>query len=72
MTLIHTADNAQASASGSVAVAEGDVLTGHGTIFRPKAGQSFTGTVATFSDTDTANVGGDFTATINWGDGTTT
>jgi FG-GAP-like repeat len=70
VTLTHTADNAQATASGSVAVAEADVLTGHGTTFRPKAGQPFTGTVATFSDTDTANVAGDFNATINWGDGT--
>jgi VCBS repeat protein len=72
VTLTHTADNASATASGSVAVAEGDVLTGHGITFRPKAGQSFTGTVATFSDTDTANVAGDFTASINWGDGSTT
>jgi hypothetical protein len=72
VTLTHTADNAMATASGSVAVAEADVLTGHGTTFRPKANQPFTGVVATFSDTDTANVSGDFTATINWGDGTTT
>src|SRR5204863_116803 len=27
-------------------------------------------TVATFTDSNTANVGADFTATINWGDGT--
>jgi len=72
VTFTHTSDNASATASGSVAVAEADVLTGHGTIFRPKAGQPFTGTVATFSDTDTANVAGDFAATINWGDGSTT
>jgi FG-GAP-like repeat len=72
VTLTHTADNAQATASGSVAVGEGDVLTGHGMTFRPKAGQPFTGTVATFSDTYTGNVPGDFTATIDWGDGTTT
>jgi len=72
VTFTYTPDNVSATASGSVTVAEADVLTGHGTTFRPKAGQSFTGTVATFSDTDTANVAGDFTATINWGDGTVT
>src|SRR5262249_14724080 len=72
VTLTHTSDNAQATASGSVAVAEADVPTGHGITFRPKAGQPFTGTVATFSDTYTGNVPGDFTATIDWGDGTTT
>jgi hypothetical protein len=72
VTLTHTSDSASATASGSVAVAEADVLAGHGTTFRPKAGQPFTGVVATFSDTDTANVPGDFTATIKWGDGTTT
>jgi hypothetical protein len=72
VTLTHTADQASATASGSVVVGEGDVLTAHGMTFRPKAGQPFTGTVATFSDTYTGNVPGDFTATIDWGDGTTT
>jgi hypothetical protein len=72
VTLTHTADNAQATASGSVAVAEADVLAGHGTTIKPKANQAFSGAVATFSDTDTANVAGDFNATINWGDGTVT
>jgi hypothetical protein len=72
VTLTHTSDSAQATASGSVTVAEEDVLTGHGTTFRPKANQPFSGAVATFSDTNAANVAGDFTATIDWGDGTTT
>jgi FG-GAP-like repeat len=72
VTLTHTSDNAQTTASGSVAVGEGDVLTPHGMTVRPKAGQPFTGTVATFSDTYTGNIPGDFTATIDWGDGTTT
>jgi type VI protein secretion system component Hcp len=35
------------------------------------ADEDTTGTVATFSDTDTNDVAGDFTATVNWGDGTT-
>jgi hypothetical protein len=72
VTLTHTADNAQATASGSVAVAEADVLAGQGTAIKTNIHHAFTGVVATFSDTDTANVAGDFTATIDWGDGTTT
>ena len=72
VTLTHTSDNAQATASGSIAVADDDVLTGHGQTIRPKANQPFSGAVATFSDTDTVNDAGDFNATINWGDGTTT
>jgi hypothetical protein len=72
VTLTHTADMLSATASGSVAVAEADVLAGTGTKIKAKAHQAFTGAVATFSDTDTANVAGDFTASINWGDGTVT
>jgi len=72
VTLTHTADNAMATANGSVAVAEGDVLTAQGKTIKPKAHHAFSGVVATFSDTDTANVSGDFAATIDWGDGTVT
>jgi hypothetical protein len=63
----------QSSASGSVVAGEDDVLAGQGaSALKLKTHQTFTGTVATFSDTDTANIAGDFNATINWGDGTTT
>jgi hypothetical protein len=55
-----------------VAVADGDVLSARGVTFRANAGQAFSGKVATFTDRDTGNVAGDFSATINWGDGTTT
>ena len=58
--------------SGTVAVAETDVLSARGLTFRANAGQAFTGTVATFTDSDTGNGASDFTATIDWGDGTTT
>jgi hypothetical protein len=34
-------------------------------------GEDTTGTVATFSDANTNDVAGEFTATVNWGDGTT-
>jgi hypothetical protein len=72
VTLTHTSDSASANASGPVTVAEADVLTGHGQTIRPTANQPFSGAVATFSDTNAANIAGDFAATINWGDGTTT
>ena len=72
VTITDTANSTTLPLSGTVTVAEGDVLTPHGLTFTANPGQAFTGTVATFTDSDTANVAGDFTATINWGDGTTT
>jgi hypothetical protein len=72
VTLTHTADSLQATASGTVTAAEGDVLTPHAATIAATVNHAFSGPVATFSDTDTANGAGDFTATINWGDGTTT
>jgi hypothetical protein len=53
-------------------VAEGDKLTPGPVAFTPTAGVPFSGVVATFTDTDTANVPADFTATIDWGDGNIT
>lgn len=61
-----------ANATSTANVAEGDVLTPHPVTITPAAGIPFTGTVATFTDTFTGNVPGDFTATIDWGDGNTT
>jgi hypothetical protein len=72
VTLTHTADNLQATASGTVSAAEGDVLTPHGTTIAATANHAFSGAVATFSDIDTANLASDFAATVDWGDGTTT
>jgi hypothetical protein len=72
VVLTHTADGATSTVSGSVAVAEADALTGHPVSFTTHAHQAFSGTVATFTDTDTANLAGDFLATIDWGDGTVT
>ncbi|HSP45511.1 MAG TPA: hypothetical protein VLO30_05925 [Chthoniobacterales bacterium] len=40
-------------------------------ILNPTAGSMFNGTVATFSDLDLSGVAGNFTATIDWGDGHT-
>ena len=69
VTITGTANSASLSLSGTVAMAEGDSFTPHGVTFATNPGQSFSGTVATVTDTDTLNVASDFTATINWGDG---
>ena len=63
---------ATASAMATATVTEADALAGTPLTFAAQAGTSFMGAVATFTDANTANVAGDFTATINWGDGTTT
>jgi len=58
--------------SKAVVSAAPSPLTAKGTIITPTSGQSFTGTVATFTDTNTSATTANFTAIINWGDGTTT
>src|SRR5438105_2443008 len=64
---------ATATASSTANVAEGDVLLGAGSTIAATEGQSFTGTVATFTDTGyPGNAASDFTATIDWGDGAIT
>ena len=72
VTVTRTADNSQAVATGTVTVGENDALTPHATTINANPGQSFSGTVASFTDTDSSTTVGDLTATINWGDGTTT
>ncbi|HEV2034160.1 MAG TPA: putative Ig domain-containing protein [Candidatus Dormibacteraeota bacterium] len=59
-------------ASAAITVNEGDALTGAATPIAAMEGAAFSGTVAIFTDTYTNNVAGDLTATIVWGDGTTT
>lgn len=63
---------ATASSTATATVTEADALAGSPVAFNAKAGTPFSGAVATFTDVNTANVAGDFTATINWGDGNTT
>ena len=46
-------------------------LPASGTNISTTEGQPFVGTVATFTDGDPSAAPGDFTATIDWGDGTT-
>jgi|HubBroStandDraft_3_1064219.scaffolds.fasta_scaffold00839_8 PKD repeat protein len=60
-----------ATATDTATVSEADSLSGTPVQFSAPAGSSFTGTVASFTDTDTANTPADFTATIDWGDATT-
>jgi uncharacterized repeat protein (TIGR01451 family) len=62
---------ASATAMASAAVAEADSLTAGATTFSATEGSAFSGTVATFTDTNPSAPAGDFTATIDWGDGTT-
>jgi predicted pyridoxine 5'-phosphate oxidase superfamily flavin-nucleotide-binding protein len=62
---------ATASDTGTATVTEADVLTGTPVNFAALSGIPFTGPVATFNDTNTASVAGDFVATIDWGDGQT-
>jgi hypothetical protein len=62
---------------GSVAVAatrateQDPVLTDPGVDVQATEGTAFTGVVSTFSDTNLVVQAGDFTTTIDWGDGTT-
>src|SRR5262249_20618493 len=72
VTLTLSADGSQATVSGNVAVAEGDVLTPHGTTISSRANQAFSGFVATFSDSIRSIFTSDFAAQIDWGDGQTT
>ena len=65
------AGGATASSSATATVTESDALSGSPATFSATATQPFSGVVATFTDTNTANVAGDLTATIDWGDGTT-
>ncbi|HZP68219.1 MAG TPA: hypothetical protein VFB32_18090, partial [Rudaea sp.] len=59
------------NASGTATITEGDALSATAMTFNATTGSPFTGTVATFTDTATAAVASNFTATIDWGDGTT-
>jgi hypothetical protein len=56
----------------TVTISEADALTMTGSSFTARAGRPFSGSVATFTDTNHAALASDFTSTINWGDGTTT
>jgi uncharacterized protein (TIGR03118 family) len=71
VTLTDTADVTTAMANSTVLVADAP-LTGTPVTFAPTTGTPFTGSVATFTDADPAGTASDYTATINWGDGSPT
>jgi hypothetical protein len=56
-------------ALGKVGAPPDQHITASGTSVSATQGHSFTATVATFKDPDTTAVAGDYSATINWGDG---
>lgn len=58
--------------SGNVVVAEGDAFTPIPSTLATTEGQTFSGAVASFADSNPAAQPGDFSATIDWGDGTLT
>jgi hypothetical protein len=60
-----------ASDSDGDTSASNPTITATGTSITATAGQSFTKTVASFSDPDTAAKPSDYSASINWGDGST-
>ncbi|OYV85888.1 MAG: hypothetical protein B7Z73_12710, partial [Planctomycetia bacterium 21-64-5] len=67
------AGTAVATAIGAANVAEADVLTPVAATVSATEGTTFTGAVATFSNTGYAtSPASDFTATIDWGDGSST
>ncbi len=71
-TIIHTADSVAFTAVGAVVATEADVFTnGAVPAIAATAGKAFSGTVATFTDSYATNTAADLTATIVWGDGTT-
>ena len=71
VTITDTSNNKTLALSGTVAAAEADVFTPQGITFTTHPGQAFSGTIASFTDTYAGNTGSDFTATIDWGDGST-
>ncbi|HVX11746.1 MAG TPA: TIGR03118 family protein [Pirellulales bacterium] len=61
----------QLSATGTATAIVADApLDAAGTIVKTTEGQTFAGMVASFDDANPFGVSGDFTATIDWGDGT--
>ena len=70
-TIVRSADNATVTDTGNIAVAEHDVLAAQGTTIIGNPGTPLNNvSVATFTDTDTAAVAGDFQAIVDWGDAT--
>jgi hypothetical protein len=72
VSITDTSTNAAATARSLALVAPAPPnITAKGQNIQAVSGQSFTGVVATFTDVIPGAARGDFTATIDWGDGTT-
>ena len=65
------ADQDTGTANSTADPAEADSFTPGTIAISVAEGANFNGTVATFTDSNTANVASDFTASIDWGDGST-
>ncbi|MGH7137112.1 MAG: DUF4214 domain-containing protein, partial [Pirellulales bacterium] len=70
VSILETANTASLFATSTADIADANTLTATGDTFTATAGSTFSGAVATFSDVYTGALAGDFTATIDWGDGT--
>jgi hypothetical protein len=68
VTVRWTDDGGSESSSSDVRVVDAP-LTSVGASVTGQAGVAFTGTVATYTDADPAGTSSDYSATINWGDG---
>jgi hypothetical protein len=72
-TVVRTSDNATLINTGNLAVAESDVLNSQGIAVSSDPGTLLNNVpVATFTDTDPSALASDFTAIVDWGDGTST
>ncbi|HEV7222191.1 MAG TPA: hypothetical protein VGN42_05775, partial [Pirellulales bacterium] len=72
VTIFDTIDATSATANSTANVAEDDAGTLVAQTITPTEGAVFSGSLATFTDIDTAQTAGDFSAMIDWGDGATT
>lgn len=68
---IHEIGGSQVTANSKANVADAP-LTASAVTITTTEGQTFSGTVATFNDANPFGTASDFTATVNWGDGSTT
>ena len=72
-TVVRISDSATLTNTGNLSVADSDVLNGQGTAISGDPGTPINNvTVATFTDTDTGALASDFTAIVDWGDGSST
>ncbi|HVX62888.1 MAG TPA: TIGR03118 family protein, partial [Pirellulales bacterium] len=70
-TFIVDSDGDDITATGTASITDADALSATAMAVVATEGLAFSAAVAKFSDTNLAAVAGDFTATITWGDGST-